>query len=454
MMPDTTRMSDWSEAIGASLEGGDAAFDGVFTDSRAPRPGAVFVALRGPRFDGHGHVQAAMEAGAVGAMVETIQPVALPQWRVDDTRAGLGRLGTAWRQAWPGRLGALTGSNGKTTVKEMVAAILGEMGPALATEGNLNNDIGVPLTLLRLRPEHQRAVVEMGANHPGEIAALTELARPEVGMVTNAGPAHLEGFGDVPGVAKAKGELFAGLPAGGTAVINCDDRFAEQWRQQAGHCAVLGFGRDAAADVRVQGEQALADGGQALVLATPVGPVATSLPLPGAHNALNAAAAAAMAIALGAEAEEVATGLARVRAVGGRLDGRPGRNGARIIDDSYNANPGSLAAGVAVLAALPGRRLLVLGDMGELGDGARRWHREAGNLAREAGVDAFYGIGPLAAEAVDGFGTAGHHFEQADTLAEAVAAELDNNTTVLVKGSRAMGLDRVVAHLTGARGEH
>ncbi|MFO8156431.1 MAG: UDP-N-acetylmuramoyl-tripeptide--D-alanyl-D-alanine ligase [Thiohalospira sp.] len=448
-------MSDWSNAIGARLHGGDALFDGVFSDSREPLDGGIFVALRGPRFDGHAHVASAVEAGAVGAMVEVEQPVSIPQWVVPDTRRALGDLGRAWRHAWNGRLGALTGSNGKTTVKEMVAAILEPRGPLVATRGNLNNDLGVPLTLLQLRPEHQLAVVEMGANHPGEIAVLAAMAEPEVGLVTNAGPAHLEGFGDIPGVARAKGELFAGLAAGGTAVINNDDVYRDQWRATAEGRAVLTFGREAGADVRVHPLDGEAGpDGQLLMVETPWGRGETRLPLPGPHNVMNAAAAAAMALAMGATVDEVCGGLARAPGVAGRLHNEVGCHGGRVIDDSYNANPGSLAAAIAVLAEAPGRRILVLGDMGELGEAAGEWHRRAGSMADAAGIDALFTIGPLAAEAIETFGPQGRAFTSVEELVDALVATMDNTTTVLLKGSRAAGLDRVVAKLTSAGEAH
>ncbi len=451
----TPRMSDWNAAIGARLVGGDTRFDGVFTDSREPCAGGVFIALRGPRFDGHAHVAAAVAAGAAGIMAEEEQAVTVPQWVVPDTRRALGDLGRAWRRAWGGRLGALTGSNGKTTVKEMVAAILAPLGPLLATEGNLNNELGVPLTLLRLRPAHRLAVVEMGANHPGEIAGLAALAEPDVGLVTNAGPAHLEGFGDILGVARAKGELFAGLAPDGTAVINNDDVYRDQWRSTAGDRAVLTFGREAGADVRVRptGEDVGA-AGQSLRVETPWGCDETRLPLPGPHNVMNAAAAAAMALALGATLEQVCTGLAQAPGVAGRLYRHAGCHGGCVIDDSYNANPGSLAAAIAVLAEEPGRRILVLGDMGELGDTAWQWHGRAGSMADAAGIDALYTIGPLAAEAVETFGPEGRAFTTVAELVDALVTTMDNNTTVLLKGSRAAGLDRVATELTGAGEAH
>ncbi|MGM0412300.1 MAG: UDP-N-acetylmuramoyl-tripeptide--D-alanyl-D-alanine ligase [Pseudomonadota bacterium] len=438
------RLSQWVPRVGGEFHGDDVAFTGVTTDSRTIAGGELFIALRGPRFDGHDHVDAALAAGAVAAMVE--RPVAAdgPHWLVDDTGTALLNFGSAWRGAWGGTAVALTGSNGKTTVKELTAAILGQRHTTLATRGNLNNRIGVPLTLLRLSDAHDRAVIEMGANHPGEIAELTAAAVPDAALITNAGPAHLEGFGSVAGVARAKGEIFAGLPATGTALFPAESEFAGLWRELADGRAVLTFGREAG-DVRVtaspEGE------GQRLTLETPWGTARCRLPLAGGHNADNAAAAVALALTAGATLEEVAAGLAAAAPVAGRLVRRRGRGGATLLDDTYNANPASLAAGLEVLAAAPGRRILVLGDMGELGEGGEAYHAEAGRAAAAAGIDELWAVGPLAAAAAETFGREGRPSE-AQALAAKLQQRLDNNTTVLVKGSRAMGLEAVVTALT------
>jgi UDP-N-acetylmuramoyl-tripeptide--D-alanyl-D-alanine ligase len=348
---------------------------------------------------------------------------------------------------------AVTGSNGKTTVKEMVAACLRaalrgagqEEAGVLATAGNLNNDIGLPLTLCRLDAGHRFAVVELGANHPGEIARLAHLARPEVGVVTQCAPAHIEGFGSIEGVAAAKGELFEALPAGGTAVINADDQFSGLWRTVASHCSQLTFGLGTRADVT--GRYRLEGGGTRLELATPVGGCEVRVPLPGVHNVMNALAAAAVGLALDLPLEAIARGLAATPTVKGRLVPHSLPGGATLIDDSYNANPTSLAAALAVLEGIEGRRWLVLGDMAELGTESAEFHAEAGRAAGRAGVERILAIGPESAAAVEAFGGCGRHFERVEDLVGSLTAALEPGVTVLVKGSRSMGMERVVSAL-------
>jgi UDP-N-acetylmuramoyl-tripeptide--D-alanyl-D-alanine ligase len=436
--------------LDARLEGGDAEFYGVSTDSRAIEAGMLFIALRGPNHDGHDHVAAAVESGAAAALVERPLPVAIPQLIVADTRLALGRLAAAWRRELQTPLVAVTGSNGKTTVKEMCAAILSRAGATLATRGNLNNDIGLPLTLLRLTPEHRYGVIEMGANHPGEIAYLTGLTAPQVAIITNAAPAHLEGFGSVEGVARAKGEIFAGLSDNGVAVLNADDAFAPLWQElSAGHRS-LRFGLAKAADVGARG---LGDAhGSELEVLTPLGSFRLNLPLPGRHNIMNALAAVSAALALNIDFADIAAGLESLSAVKGRLTTRSGRNGATILDDSYNANPASLRAGLEVLATCSGRRLLALGDMGELGGDAEALHRRVGQEARELGVDGLYATGKLSLAASEAFGEGGHFYEQQQQLIEALLPQLDTEVTVLVKGSRSSRMERVVEALC-AEGE-
>jgi len=341
---------------------------------------------------------------------------------------------------------AITGSNGKTTTKEMIAAILSRAGKALATRGNLNNDIGVPLTLMRLDASYRHGVIEMGANHPGEIAYLVNITRPQVAVITNAGSAHLEGFGSIEGVARAKGEIYGALEADGVAVINADDAYADLWRALAAKCRVFSFGIDKPADVSAKWQGDVH--GSHLHLHTPVGDAELNLALPGRHNVMNALAATAAALAMGVSLDGVVKGLEGLAPVGGRLQIREGINGATIIDDSYNANPVSLRAGIDVLAACQGRRYLALGDMGELGADAEQLHAEAGTYARQAGIDGVYATGPLSKGAVEAFGTGGHHFAEQQQLIAALKTELDSGVTVLVKGSRSSRMERVVAGLT------
>lgn len=441
------RVSEVARALGARWSGEDVGFVGCAIDSRALPPGALFVALRGVRADGHAFVRDARARGAVAVLAERDIEADLPTIRVADTRLALGELAALWRRRHVCPLVGVTGSNGKTTVKEMLAAVLRQVAPTLATEGNLNNDLGVPLTLCRLGAEHRFAVVEMGANHPGEIARLASLARPTVGVITQCAPAHLEGFGSVAGVARAKGELIEGLPAAdGVAVLNRDDPHLALWAGLAGARRVLTFGLEGPADVTAR----WAPEGVAsrIALKTPLGEVELSLPLPGRHNVMNALAVAAAATALGVPLEAVRAGLESVRAARGRLEVKQAGQ-ARVLDDTYNANPGSVAAALGVLAGLPAPRWLVLGDMGELGAGAEGYHREVGTLARRAGVERLYAVGPLARLAVEAFGTGARHFPDHAALAAAVEADLRTPATVLVKGSRSMTMERVVDALVG-----
>ncbi len=439
-------LSQVAAVVGGRLHGADAPFDGVSTDTRTLRAGELFVALSGPNFDGNAFVGAAAAAGAAGAIVARPTGADLPQVVVDDTLSALGRLANRWRCAFTPRLVAITGSNGKTTVKEMTASVLRTAGPTLATRGNLNNEIGVPLTLMRLRREHEFAVIEMGANHKGEIARLTAMAAPTVGLVTNAAAAHLEGFGSLEGVAAAKGELFEGLTRDATAVINRDDRFYAQWRCSVRAREVVTFGQAGEADFRVRMAQQFTNGhgdGLRLQLDTPDGPLDVRLRLSGQHNALNAAAAAAAARSAGASLEQIAAGLEAVRPVPGRLTVRRTRHGARVIDDTYNANPASVQAALDLLAAQPGVTWMVLGDMGELGDDAYALHANIGARARQAGVERLYTVGSLSAAAADSFGPGAQRFATTAELIEALQGDLREDVTVLVKASRAMRLERV-----------
>jgi len=439
---------DLVEVLGARLLGDDGVFHGVCTDSRYLRAGELFVALAGPRFNGHDHVHAAAARGAVAAMVSHVVKTELPQLVVGDTRLALGDLASHWRGRFAIPLIAVTGSNGKTTVKEMLAAILGRHAPVLATEGNLNNEIGVPLTLLRLDHEHGAAVVEEGASRPGDIAYLTRISQPTVAVVTNAAGAHLAGFGSLEGVARSKGEIFTGLPADGIAVINADDAFAELWRDLAGTRRTLTFALEAEADVRGDWQS-----GQALSVRTPAGELQLSLPLPGRHNAMNALAATAAALASGIALADIAAGLATLQPVPGRLSSRRGPGGSSLLDDTYNANPASLAAALAVLTAEPGEHWLALGDMAELGDDAAGQHAAAGRLAADAGVSRLYAVGELSRHAVEAFGDRAGvlalHFASRDDLIERLQEDLRSSVTLLVKGSRAARMDEVVTVLAG-----
>ena len=435
--------------LDGDLLGPDARLSSVGIDSRRLRPGGLFVALRGAHHDGHDFLAQAQQQGAAAALVDRPVAVDLPQLRVADTRRALGRLGAAWRQRFTGPLLALTGSNGKTTVKEMLAAILRRRGRVLATAGNLNNDLGVPLTLLELDAEDY-AVIELGANHPGEIAYLTDLARPDVALITNAGPAHLEGFGDLDGIARAKGEIYRGLGPDGVAIVNRDDAYADDWAELAGGRRLLDFGLERPAQVRGQ----ILDRSRNRFRLSAFGQQCEiDLPLPGEHNIRNALAAAAAALAVGAGLEDIKQGLEGMPAVAGRLQRLPGPDGVTLIHDAYNANPASLAAALNTLGAEAGVHWLVLGDMAELGPNAADLHEQAGRQARQAGFQRCFALGEHSRRAVERFGPGGGHYDSAEALLQALRQALAASAatpTVLVKGSRCMRLERIVQALTPA----
>ncbi len=451
--------SEIAALLHGQLRGADALISSVSTDSRNLRAGDLFIALHGPNFDGHDYLAAARERGAAAALVSRLQDDALPQIVVADTRLALGRLASVCRAELAIPVLAVTGSNGKTTVKEMLAAILARRGAVLATRGNLNNDIGVPLTLLRLRPEHRYAVIEMGANHPGEIDYVAGLTAPTVALVTNAGPAHLEGFGSLEGVARAKGEIYQNLAAGGVAVINADDTYAGLWRELAADHHQISFGLRADADVNAPADSIQLHMHNSscvmhFVMRTPDGELELALPLPGRHNVMNALAASAAALAAGAHLNDIKEGLEAMTAVAGRLHMRIGLRGAHVLDDTYNANPASLQAGLDVLAACTGEKWLVLGDMGELGNDTAGLHVRAGEQARAAGIDRLFAIGEQSRGAARAFGVA-QHFDSIEALIAALRGTLHAGVSVLVKGSRFMHMERVVeALLNGGNGGH
>lgn len=365
---------------------------------------------------------------------------------VADTQAALTTAATNWRAAFTGPLIGVAGSNGKTTVKEMTAAILAQAGATLATRGNLNNHIGVPVTLLRLDPAHRFAVIEMGANHAGEVAALVRIARPTIGLITNAGAEHLEGFGSLEGVARAEGETVEGLATDATAVINADDPFADLWRSMT-RARVVTFGvqnRSNFCADRVRSEIGVSGFVTHFDLVCPSGRRPIELRLAGRHNVVNALGAAAAAVAAGASLEHVANGLASMRAVQGRLQFKVSKAGAWIIDDSYNANPSSMRAGIDVLAELAGRRWLVMGDMAELGQYAEASHADIGTYARERGIERLFATGKLAAIAVESFGPGGQWYPDTEALAQSLESEVSSDVRLLVKGSRLNRLERVV----------
>jgi len=458
-------LANLAQATHGQLVGEDRPFDSVAIDSRTLQAGALFVALQGEHSDGHAFVEAAAQRGVAGALVEHAQPIGLPQVVVPNVLEALSVFARQWRRRFTIPVVGVTGSNGKTTTKEMIGAMLARRGPCLVTQGNLNNHIGVPLTLLRLEATHRSAVIEMGANHRGEIAQLAAIAEPTAGIVTNAGAAHLEGFGGLAGVAHGKGELFSALPAEGVAVINADDEFAALWRTITMAKRVVTFGLNAPADFtardirRTAGAPITGPGpgaepaglapqfATAFELVTPIGSRRVSLRLGGEHNVRNALGAAAAAHAGGATFEDIVAGLESTRPVSGRLNLKRALHGATLIDDSYNANPSSLKAGLDAFRAVSGTRWLILGDMKELGLTAEELHKEIGAYARAAGISRLLAVGELTPQAVTAFGEGGQWFGDIGALIEEAQRSLHAGVAVLIKGSRSNRLERVSAAL-------
>lgn len=442
-------MLHWAAAaMGGRLEGADRSFAGVGTDSRKLAAGELFFALKGERHDAHDHVSQALDGGAAAVVVHRDIAHASPRIVVADTRQALGSLARAWRRTFDIPVVAITGSNGKTTTKEMVASILRRVGPTLATQGNLNNDIGVPLTLFQLEREHRHAVIEMGANRPDDIRELVDIAEPTLGLVTLVSAAHLAGFGSLEGVARAKGEIYARLGPRGCALLNQDDPFQLQWTATAGAARLLRFGLEAPAEVTARNVVAGPLGkGSSFLLVTPDGDIDVHLPLDGVHNVRNALAAAAVGVALGLGLEAIREGLEAVGPVKGRLNVKTAPSGLVLIDDTYNANPSSLAAGLALLGRQPGRRWLLLGDMGELGDDAPQLHFAAGLAARAAGVERLFAVGPLAAEAARAFGEGAMTCADRDAAVAAVRERAEAGVTLLLKASRFMQFEQATAAL-------
>ncbi len=446
------RLSELSSIVGGILHGRDAEFQAVSIDTRTLNPGDLFIAIPGPRYDGHEFVLEAQAGGAVGALLERDVAADLPCVRVPNTPQALGKLAAEWRRRVGVRVVGVSGSNGKTTVKEMLAAILAVDAPVLSTRGNLNNHLGVPLTLLELKPGHRYAVIEMGANCPGEIFYVGRLAKPDIGIVTNAGAAHLEGFGSLAGVARAKGELYAALADDGIAIVNADDPYLDLWKDIAGTRHIVTFGFSPTANVcapadgismtfedgRFQTRFEIHRDGRAYAM---------KLALAGRHNVMNALAAATAASALGVDMKQIGVGLGRVLPVPGRLEPIKGRGDSLLINDTYNANPSSFEAGLDVLRRLEGEAWVVLGAFGELGEGSALLHADLGQRARAAGVNRLFATGPNAEKAVRAFGAGAHYFAEPETLIEAVARGLHKDVVALIKGSRSQRMERVVQAL-------
>jgi UDP-N-acetylmuramoyl-tripeptide--D-alanyl-D-alanine ligase len=439
----------------AAVAGGeltaDAEFTSVSTDTRTIKPGALFVALKGPNFDAHNFVAQAAEKGAVAALVSQRVPASIPQLIVSDVLAALSTYAREWRRQFKIPVIGITGSNGKTTTKEMLGSILSRAGTCLVTRGNLNNHIGVPLMLLELAPAHRYAVIEMGASALGEIGHLASLAEPTIGLITNVGAAHLEGFGSLDGVAQGKGELFTKLDKQGIAAINLDEPYADLWRSTTTAGRTITFGLAPQSDVIAQDIEMTSDpdGGFHtqfdLVYGGELRPV--TLSVAGTHNVRNALGAAAAALAAGATIDQVAAGLGAMRAVQGRLNLIGAIGGAHLLDDSYNANPSSIRAGIDALKLIQGERWLVLGDMMELGPTSDDLHGEIGDYAQRSGLQRLFAIGPRSQHAVQGFGAGALWFENMDALIAALRANLNPRVVMLVKGSRSSRMERVTQAL-------
>jgi UDP-N-acetylmuramoyl-tripeptide--D-alanyl-D-alanine ligase len=447
-------LAEAAAAMQGTLVGTDARFGGVSTDSRSIGQGELFVAIRGEHFDGHEFLGMAKTRGAAGALVDRrfAGAAPLPVITVEDTRQGLGRLGRHWRARFAPAVIAIAGANGKTTTKEMLAAILrAHAGDAavLATKGNLNTDIGVPMTVLEMRDVHRYCAIELGMNHPGEIAWLAQVAQPTIAVVTNAQREHMEFMKSVEASAEENAHALRALPADGIAVVNADDACAPIFRAAAGARRVVDFALEHKA--AVSGGYALKGLQSEITLRTPAGEARATLAIPGLHNVRNALAAAACAHAAGIAPDAIGRGLSAFRPYTGRLQVKRTAQGATLIDDSYNANPDSVRAAIDVLAACPAPTVLALGDMGEVGEHGPAFHREVGAYAKSRGIGALYALGAASGEAAQAFGAGARHFDSP----EALAAALPREATVLVKGSRFMKMERVVAALTGeAQGGH
>ena len=440
-------LSELEEPLQGYRSGADGMVAGVSIDSRSVRAGDLFVALRGENFDGHDYLKQVEEAGAVAALVSLDGETKLPTIRVDNTQKALGLLGAHNRSFFEGSVIAITGSGGKTTVKNMVNAVLSQRGSTLATAGNFNNEIGVPLTLLELAPEHEFAVVEMGAARVGDISWLVKLGRPSVAVLLNAMPAHLESFGSVEDVASAKGEIFDGLGGADVAIINADQPWAEQWRRRAGEARILDFSLIKPAAISAVDIETRGFAGSRFIAKTPLGDFPVNLQLPGKHNVANALAAIAVGIACDLSVSEIQQGLACTAPVAGRIVTTPAESGALLVDDCYNAQPGSVKAAIDLLVEAQGRRTLVLGAMKELGPDSESLHIDVALYAKASGIEQLWGVGAELQSAVKAFGEGGNYFSDRESAIDFLAGAFSQGDTVLVKGSRSAGMETVLAAL-------
>ncbi|KAB2899990.1 MAG: UDP-N-acetylmuramoyl-tripeptide--D-alanyl-D-alanine ligase [Dokdonella sp.] len=445
------RLAELASWSGGRLHGADVAVAGVAIDSRQPQPGALFVALKGERHDGHDFAADARAHGAAALLVERKLALDLPQLVVADCQRALGEIARALRLRSRARVIGITGSNGKTTVKTLLAEILSRHGRTHVSAGNFNNEIGLPLSLLAMPADTDYAVLEMGAGKPGDIAWLAHIAQPDAALVNNVAPAHLQRMGSLQGVAETKGAIYRALPPDGLAVINADDSFADYFTLLASGRRILRYGLLRSAQISAALDADAPESGRFRLL-TPSSGCAIELPLRGRHNVANALAASALAFGLGVPLATIQAGLEGATPVPGRLARSTHASGALLIDDSYNANPGSFAAAIATLASEAGERVLVMGDMAELGEDAPRLHGEVGALARRSGIERLYAVGPLAQHACEAFGAGARHFPTQDALVAALREELRADVSVLVKGSRSSAMERVLRALDANAG--
>ncbi|GAA0200248.1 UDP-N-acetylmuramoyl-tripeptide--D-alanyl-D-alanine ligase [Kangiella japonica] len=460
------KLSEIAKFCAGELVGADLTVEKVLTDSRADCTGALFIALVGERFDAHEFIDVAENQGAAALMVSKKVETALPQIIVDDTEKSLGQLARLVRQEVNPKVVGITGSAGKTTVKELVASVLHLKGTdlkgndlrendlkenVLATKGNFNNHIGVPLTLLELKKEHEYAVIEMGANHQGEIAYCASLAMPDVSVINNVEPAHLEGFGSIEGVAKAKSEIYQALGVNGTAIINLDCEFASQWQEEFIDCHKVTVSRHKDAHFSANNVHLNSEGLVTFELIkrhlTGKESTTISLQLAGFHNVSNALVAAAICSQLDVDLDTIKRGLEEAGAVKGRLNLIAGQQGTLIIDDTYNASVGSVKAAIDVLVSKAGEHVFVFGDMGELGSESAHYHKEIGHYAKKKGVSKLYATGKEVAHTVESFGQGAKYFADKEALIATLLSELNSTQIILVKGSRSARMEQVVQAL-------
>lgn len=447
-MVNLVKISTLANRLQGKLLGPDVNYTGLSLDSRSIKPHELFFAIRGEKFDGHAFIELAKQRGAAAAIVDQAIDTDLPLVLVHDTRKALGDLAKHHRRQFSIPIIALTGSCGKTTTKEMIRSILAEVGSVLTNFRNFNNDIGLPLTLLNLNAEHHYAVIEMGANHAGEIAYLTQITQPNVALVTNIGPAHLQGFGSMTGVAQAKAEIFSGLAKNGVAIINADDRFTDTLQKACASFRSVSFGLPDACDFSATNIQIDTDGKATFLLHAPCAKeTMICLNLPGQHHVMNALAAAAAASQVGIELSHIKSGLEKMQPVQGRVIVSKTKIGATLIDDSYNANPSSVTVALKLLAHYSGQRIFVMGDMGELGPDAIDYHRQMGQLAKELNIDEVYTCGDLSKETAKAFGTNAKHYPNHQELILALKPHLREKVTILIKGSRSAQMEKVAAAL-------